>query len=165
MNKYIKYGLAYAVGAYIIDVMLIPAAVAKQAREHANKVGRPMLNIGAGTPGSSLRVALLGPTLWGDVNIDIAADKSIPAGPNTVSYGDGHKLSQYPDGYFGAVTASHVLEHMDNPIQALSEWMRLVGNDGQVLVTVPKWWAPHTWLHPGHKWYVEQDGTVHKIKG
>ncbi len=115
-----------------------------------------MLNIGAGTPNSSLRVALLGPTLWGDVNIDLAADKRIPDGPRRVSWGDGCDLSKWPDKHFGAVIASHVLEHVSDPHRAVAEWHRVADT---VFILVPRWWAPHTWTHPGHRWFIRGDGT------
>ena len=57
------------VGAYIGDVLIRPAFVARDARAAADARGKPLLNLGAGTPRSSLRVMLLGPTLWGDVNL------------------------------------------------------------------------------------------------
>lgn len=99
-------------------------------------------------PGSSLRVFLLGPTKWGDVNCDLAAD-----GSGGVTFCNVQKLP-YPDKYFGAVIASHVLEHVENPAAALSEMQRVAD---EVFIIVPAWWAPHTWLHPGHRWFLSPD--------
>jgi len=31
---------------------------------------------------------------------------------------------------------------------------------GTVFLVVPKWWAPHTWLHLGHRSYIDQTGRV-----
>jgi SAM-dependent methyltransferase len=151
MNKWLKYGLVYVGITYVYDVIVIPNSAAKQARAYADSLGKPLLNVGAGTPHSSLRVSLLGPTLWGDANIDIAADKSIPHGPDVVSYADAHVLP-WSDKHFGAVIASHVLEHMDDPLAALKEWDRVAD---AVYATVPKWWAPHTWTHMGHRWFID----------
>ena len=146
----------YAMGAYVADVVIRPERVARVAREFAQRVGKPVLNVGAGTRGSSLRVAMLGATSWGDVNCDLAASVDAACASDTVCYCDAVKLP-YPDKAFGAVIASHVLEHMENPQAALAEWDRVAD---RVYVIVPKWWAPHTWLHPGHRWFIDGDGRL-----
>lgn len=151
--KIAKAVAGFTATAYMNDVVVKPGRVAQLARAYANKVGKPLLNIGAGTPNSSLRVILFGPTLWGDVNIDIAAPK-IPHGPQHVSYGDAHDLSEWPDKFFGAIIASHVLEHLERPDLALKEWHRVAE---KVFTIVPTWWAPHTWVHPGHLWFIDPD--------
>ena len=140
---------AYAASAYILDGILRPAWVARRAREAARRRGKPLLNVGAGTAETSFRAALLGPTAWGDVNCDIAAT-SAHCADASVCWCDATRLF-YPDKHFGAVIATHVLEHLDDPDAALAEWSRVAD---EVFVVVPAWWAPHTWLHPGHKWYL-----------
>jgi len=149
----------FTASAYMKDVVVKPNRVAQLARAFANRMGKPLLNIGAGTPNSSLRVILFGPTLWGDVNIDIAAPKNIVHGPGRVSWGDAHDLSQWPDKFFGAIIASHVLEHVERPDICLKEWHRVAE---KVFVVVPPWWAPHTWAHPGHVWFIDPDLKVAK---
>lgn len=150
----VKYGLGFAVAAYVVDVLVRPKLIANQAIKSAALSGKPVINVGAGTPGSSLRSLLLGPTTWGDVNVDIAADRSIPPGRGRVSFGDAHSLP-YPDKHFGSLIASHVLEHMDDPDKALREFHRVAD---KVYVIVPQWWCPHTWLHPGHQWFITDNG-------
>ena len=145
----------FAVAAYVADVLVRPARVADEAQRFARSVGKPVLNVGAGTPGSSLRVAILGPTKWGDVNCDIAADESAACGKDEVCWCDAAKLP-YPDKTFGAVIASHVLEHMADPEAAMAEWERVAD---RVYVVVPKWWTPHAWLHPRHCWMFWDDGS------
>jgi len=154
LNKILKFVGLFAAGAYTIDVLIRPALAAKTARRVADTRGKPLLNVGAGTPKSSLRAYLFGPTTWGDVNLDLAAEDAcrIPAmaeDPSRVCQGDAHTLP-YGDKEFGALIASHVLEHLDDPLAALAEWERVAD---EVFVIVPPWWAPHTWLHPGHKWF------------
>ncbi len=118
-----------------------------------------MLNVGCGMPGSSFRVFLLGSVLKGDVNLDLAAPKErrcesiVPSPGSPPCYGDAMRIP-FPDKHFGAVLASHVLEHVDDPDQALREWRRVAD---RVFVLVPVWWAPHTWLHTGHQWYIPPD--------
>ena len=152
----VVFAIVGTVGAYVLDVLVRPALVAREAQTFARAMRKPVLNVGAGTPGSSLRTVLLGPTQWGDVNCDIAAPRAQPCAPHAVCYCDGAKLP-YPNKFFGAVVASHVLEHMKDPSVALAEWHRVAD---RVYVIVPKWWAPHTWLHPGHRWYFKDDGTA-----
>lgn len=145
----------FALGAYVADVVFRPAQVAREARRYAQSVGKPVLNVGAGTPGSSLRVAILGATIWGDVNCDIAASKSTACGNESFCWCDAVRLP-FPDKTFGAVIASHVLEHMADPEAAVAEWERVAD---RVYIVVPAWWAPHTWLHPGHCWVFWEDGS------
>src|SRR6266481_1911809 len=46
-------------------------------------------------------------------------------------------LSMIPDGAYDFVLASHVLEHVANPLRALQEWKRVLVPEGTVLVIVP----------------------------
>lgn len=148
----------YTACLYLVDVLLAPVEVARLARRVAVKDGRPLLNAGAGTPSSSVRARVFGATLWGDVNVDLQGRG--PHGPRTVSYGDVCDLSEWPDGYFGAAIASHVLEHVTDPEAALRELTRVAGT---VFLCVPHPAAPHTWLHPGHRWYIDRQGRFHRL--
>jgi SAM-dependent methyltransferase len=47
------------------------------------------------------------------------------------------RLSEVSDGAYDAVLASHVLEHLANPLGALAEWRRVVRPGGKVLLIVP----------------------------
>jgi ubiquinone/menaquinone biosynthesis C-methylase UbiE len=156
----IEHVIIYSLGAYVVDVVLRPELVARQARQAAGRLGKPLLNVGAGTPGSSLRVAVLGPTAWGDVNTDLAERRLwSPHAGREVRHGDVQALP-FRDKQFGAVIASHVLEHVPDPRRALSELRRVAD---EVYVICPRWWAPHTWLHPGHRWYLRRDGTFERM--
>lgn len=156
----LKAVLAFGLGAYLLDVVVQPKRAAQKARAAANLSGKPVLNIGAGTPKSSVRAFLLGPTTFGDINMDIAAPQSVTCTKNRVCYGDIYSIP-YPDKHFGAAIASHVLEHLEDPNAALRELQRVAD---EVFVVVPKWWAPHTWAHPGHKWYINQNGAMTRIR-
>lgn len=135
---------------YVADVPVRREEAARRAREWAARTGRPLLNVGAGTS----RSALFGQTLYGDINVDLAGRKDVAHGTaGVVTYADAEKLP-FPDGSMGAVLASHILEHLPHPEKALGEWLRVVGGDREALfIVTPSWWAPHTWLHPGHLWY------------
>lgn len=152
--------LGWAAGAYVADVLVRPSNVAAQARAFADSAGKPVLNVGAGTPGTSLRTCLLGPTLWGDINVDIAAPHGVTHGPDAVSYGDAEALP-FADRQFGAVIASHVVEHTERPARVLAELARVA--DASFII-VPRWWAAHTWTHPGHRWFItDQDAGGRRV--
>ena len=156
MNAWLLRGVASYVGwAYHRDVVVRPESMAKLARAYCTRVGKPLLNIGAGTPASSLRALMFGPQLCGDVNIDIAAPRDVTHGKDRVSYGDAQQPA-WPDKAFGAIFAAHVLEHLDRPDLAIAEWRRVAD---RVFVVSPSWWAPHTYAHPGHKWFLTNEGT------
>ena len=155
MNPWlVKGALGYIGWAYHRDVVARPNAMARLARVYCDRVGKPLLNVGAGTPASSLRTLLMGPQLVGDVNVDIAAPGDVPHGKDRVSYADAMNLP-WEDKSFGAVFASHVLEHLERPDLALAEWKRVAD---RVFLVSPSWWALHTYVHPGHKWFLSDDG-------
>ena len=140
----------FAVCCYIGDVLVRPALVGRQARKTADSQGLPLLNVGAGTPHSSLRAWMLGPTEWGDVNVDIASKRPCD-GDAQVCHGDAHYLP-FPDDTFGAVILSHCLEHVDRPDVAMAEARRVTAPGGKVYAITPPWFTPHAWTHSGHKW-------------
>ena len=148
---------AFAAAAYIYDVLWIPSQIAKKARAEADELGGMLLNVGAGLPNSSVRAILVGPTLWGDVNVDLSAPKDVPHGPDQVSFGDAMNLP-FADNTFATCMASHLLEHVPDPEAAVKEMQRVTY--GNVYLTVPKWWCPHTWLHMGHRNYISQKGEA-----
>ena len=51
--------------------------------------------------------------------------------------GEGGDLSFAPAGTYDAVLASHVVEHLANPIGALREWLRVLKPSGHLLVVLP----------------------------
>jgi SAM-dependent methyltransferase len=159
-NRIVAGLAAWAVGAYVYDVLWLPAQAAKKARSAADETGGLLLNAGAGTPNSSVRAIVAGPTLWGDVNVDIAADPSIPHGPDRVSYSDIQALP-FKDNTFAACVASHVVEHVPHPRKAIAELERVT--NGPVFIIVPKWWCPHTWLHAGHRTFISDSGEIYPL--
>jgi SAM-dependent methyltransferase len=51
--------------------------------------------------------------------------------------GEAGKLDGVPDDTYDALLASHVVEHLANPLGALAEWQRVVRPGGHVLLIVP----------------------------
>lgn len=50
---------------------------------------------------------------------------------------DATELTRIADGSYDAVLSSHTLEHVANPLRALGEWHRVVGEGGHLLLVVP----------------------------
>jgi len=60
--------------------------------------------------------------------------------PNVDHVGDAADLSQFEDGIFRRVYASHVLEHfpyLRKLVPTLTEWGRVMADDGHMLISVP----------------------------
>jgi ubiquinone/menaquinone biosynthesis C-methylase UbiE len=146
----------YGVGAYVADVITRPERVAALARQTANRRGKPLLNVGAGVGYRGPRNLIMGPHMVGDINCDVTGTGRPQLGhPERVYYADVHRLP-FPDKVFGAVIASHVLEHVDRPWVGAREMARVAD---EVFIVCPSWWGLHTWLQPDHQWYLRRDGT------
>jgi SAM-dependent methyltransferase len=50
---------------------------------------------------------------------------------------DGGSLAVYPDGSKDFLIANHVLEHFDDPVAALIEWLRILAPGGRLFITLP----------------------------
>jgi len=103
------------------------------AKKAARKTGKPLLNAGCGSKFTDLS----------DVNLDIVP-KEVPHFVN----GDIQKLSVFKDKQFGAVYASHVVEHVEDIDAALQELDRVAKNV-YVITPFPLW--PSVWICPSHK--------------
>jgi SAM-dependent methyltransferase len=51
--------------------------------------------------------------------------------------GDATDMYGIPDGTYHTVYASHVLEHLDDPVRALRNWWRILAPGGCLIVCVP----------------------------
>lgn len=78
-----------------------------------------------------------------------------------VIFGDGDAtfMEGVPDGSYATVYASHVLEHLDDPVTALRNWWRILATGGHLIVSVPhrdlyegRTELPSRWNHE-HKWF------------
>ncbi|MEO8770792.1 MAG: methyltransferase domain-containing protein [Ferruginibacter sp.] len=50
---------------------------------------------------------------------------------------DGTKLAGIPNGKYDFVLSCHSIEHIANPIKALTEWKRIITDDGYLVLVVP----------------------------
>lgn len=60
---------------------------------------------------------------------------SVPRGKRLV--GEASDLSAIESGTYDAVLASHILEHLANPLAALEEWRRVLRPGGRLVLVVP----------------------------
>jgi len=70
--------------------------------------------------------------------LDIAKKKLSLIAANKVSYDvqAGDNLN-YPDNFFDRLIATHVLEHIYEPQNALNEWSRVIKNNGIMTIIIP----------------------------
>lgn len=68
-------------------------------------------------------------------------DGADPVTPDCVMHDkdicDAETMEVYADESFDCVHASHVLEHLNDPIKAIKNWFRLVKPKGHLIITVP----------------------------
>jgi SAM-dependent methyltransferase len=69
-------------------------------------------------------------TIW-------SAGAKLPRSYRRSLIGEARRIESVLDSSYDAVLASHVIEHIANPIGALREWVRVVRPGGHVLLVVP----------------------------
>ncbi len=120
--------------AFLVAATGYNGFVFREARRAARSVKKPLLNAGC----------KLHYTRQSDVNLDI-----VPRNVPRFVRGDIQNMHMFRDKQFGAVYASHVLEHVENPDAALCELQRVADH---VFVITPLPIYPWAWLHPEHRW-------------
>jgi SAM-dependent methyltransferase len=76
-------------------------------------------------------------TVKGSLLVDIV-DNFSSAAPYKVDYrADAHELPKIESSSLDYVCASHVLEHLTNPIKAIKEWMRVLKPGGVLWLKIP----------------------------
>jgi len=130
------------------------------ARAYADSIGKPLLVVGGPWGANPFRSLLKIPAHGcGDVCIDIHPE-ACEGCSNTVE-ADIRDIP-FPDKYFGAALASHILEHLptvDNCERAISELHRVAN---AVYVAGPSKQSILAWLIPEHRLWVtqKQDGAI-----
>ena len=126
-TNYLKRVLLYFVAAFGYK-----RPIFNLAKLAARKADKPLLNAGCGLKFTDLS----------DVNLDIVSKEV----PHFVK-GDIQNLSMFKDKQFGAVYASHVVEHVEDVDAALQELNRVAENV-YVITPFPLW--PSAWVCPNH---------------
>lgn len=125
-------------GFWLAHAMVERKSMYKQARQDADRAGKPLLVVGAPYGMYGCGDILLDPNDTGECpSVVTESVESIP----------------FPDKHFGAVFASHVLEHVCDPYKALAELHRVAD---QVYVAWPRPWRTVAWATPGHAWLMTQ---------
>jgi SAM-dependent methyltransferase len=76
-------------------------------------------------------------TVKGSMLVDIV-DNFFGAAPYKVDYiADAHELPKIKTSSLDYVCASHVLEHLTNPVKAIAEWMRVLKPGGVLWLRIP----------------------------
>ena len=79
-----------------------------------------------------------------------------------------HDLNSYPypfeDEEFDYILASHVVEHLDDPVKAIKELKRILKDNGELCVVVPHYTNPMSYS-PRHKTYYSFKTINHIFEG
>jgi SAM-dependent methyltransferase len=79
-----------------------------------------------------------GETLWRSGVTEGATYEFSPGKPAGTQYiREATQLDGIADGAYDVLLASHVIEHVANPLKALAEWQRVVRPDGALVIVVP----------------------------
>jgi hypothetical protein len=126
--------------------------VFNQARDYADSVGKPLLVIG------SPKFRFNHPC--GDVTIDIS--------PEMAKFCNGLVADireiPYPNGYFGAAFASHVIEHLAMIEDAKTAFEEMERVADRVFIVSPHKSSLMAWIHPGHHLWVTPSGDGYIIE-
>ncbi|MGH7261040.1 MAG: class I SAM-dependent methyltransferase [Nitrospiraceae bacterium] len=113
-------------------------------RASRNRPNSAILNVGCGTGGTIDMLEKFGKVDNVDASDD-AIDFVKKLGHGDVTKVDGIALP-FKDGTYDVVGAFDVLEHIEDHKSALSEWKRVLKDDGAIVITVPayQWlWSEH----------------------
>ena len=111
--------------------------------------GARLLDVGCGSGRFLLRAKSLG---WDVYGIDPDPDAVAAARRSGLAIEQGALTdSTFPDGYFDAITLSHVIEHLHEPIATLRQCHRLLRPDGRLWIATPNLDAPGRGLF-GESW-------------
>jgi SAM-dependent methyltransferase len=131
--------------AHLVSVTGYNGLVFRAARKTARVCGKPLLNVGCKRSY----------TERSDVNLDL-----VPRNVPHFVRGDIQNLDMFTDKQFGAVYASHVLEHVEDPDTALLEMHRVAEH---VFVITPLPIFPWAWFHPDHRWILWHTRKVCRV--
>lgn len=123
--------LAIDIGIFVITALRIAKVARKKILEYLN--GPSRFCKGKGIEIGSCGTHLVKGSLLVDIVDDFSSEKVYK-----VDYiADAHALPEINDASFDYVCASHVLEHLTNPIKAIIEWSRILKPGGVLWLKVP----------------------------
>jgi len=95
-----------------------------------------LLDVGCGSGKFLNQMQLTGWEVEG-VDFDITAVEALRIRYGINVHAGNLETAKYPDNYFDAITISHVIEHVHDPINLLTECYRILKSDGSLVVTTP----------------------------
>lgn len=128
--QWIKAALGFAASAVVKDAYIRPRQMGQIAQNYCDRVHKPLLLIH--------RPGIVGTALGPPVKAEYMLTRALPV--------------RYPDKSFGAIFATGILEREKHPGVVLGEWNRVAE---RVIVVVPSWWSPYTWLNPRNRWVID----------
>lgn len=129
----------------------------KQLEKLSAKKKLKILNIGCGTGGTIRMLEKHGEVTNVDISEEAIKYMKEKGFPNVVKV-DGIKLP-FEDNTFDLVASFDVLEHIEEDVEALEEWRRVLKPRGQIIVSVPayKWlWSQHDVSLHHHRRYTSR---------
>ena len=115
----------------------------KEAREYRDKVNKPILNLGCGL------------TEFGDINADIVEQPV-----KNFMIVDAEDLSMFKDKEFSVIFASHIIEHVKNPVEVMKEMHRIAD---RVMTIYPPLYSPGAYLTLSHRWLITRKNSELKF--
>ena len=130
------------------------------ALAHALSTKKPLL-IAGGPYGAQLIRRLFKMPAHGNGDVCLDIDRNAVKGhPNPVVASVTH--IPFPDKTFGAVFASHLLEHLPTTVEAKQAITELARTAEAVFIVSPSRQSISGWLHPGHHlWVWQKDKTFY----
>jgi len=161
---FIALGISLGIGGWQLAVWLGEIQAKnkqyKQALAYARKSGKPLLVAGGSLGTKRTRQLLKMPAHGsGDVCLDIDR-RAIDGHPCGVIASITH--IPFSDKSFGAVFASHVLEHLPGTEDAKQATAELHRTADAVFLAYPSRQSITAWIMPGHHlWVWQKDGTIY----
>ncbi|MCI4362933.1 MAG: class I SAM-dependent methyltransferase [Thermoplasmata archaeon] len=136
---------AYSAGSSLSSKVLTRLIGLSQGREFGSTLGLPLLDpvrektefLDVGIGGGALAMKMRGRG-WRVFGLDFTPSLTAPAAKDEIRFVVGNAArTPFRDGSFDLILASHVLEHLHDPIAALREYDRLLRPGGRLVVGVP----------------------------
>ena len=123
--------LAISISIFCIAVLRIAKVARKKILEYLNGPSRFC-------KGKGIEIGSCGTHLVkGSLLVDIVDDFSSPKAYKVDYVADAHALPEINSASLDYVCASHVLEHLTNPIKAIIEWVRILRSGGVLWLKIP----------------------------
>lgn len=133
-----KYGYNNAKFSFLKYVLYLDPDRLEQTKfdiMYLEKLSGKLLDVGCG---NGIFLEIMNKLGWETIGVDFdeKAIESAKLKKLNVRLGDLTE-QKFPDNYFDAITISHVIEHVYNPIELVEECYRLLKTDGKMVIATP----------------------------